>query len=231
MIWLAISLLAQPFPPAPSGRPLPPGAVEILDPIAPALARYEACVGDRLRAGIPVHLGDADGHRRMVDAAIQQCADVRRSAVAEADQALSRAPDYKDPAKRDLAIRHAFEGTEHVRRELGAMVRSGLLPGSGRPAAPAVRVPPRVMPAAVQYMKCMTAGTNSAGALADRDARRARAVALDAECRAGGLMALPKAVVGEVTSRNPAEVAALNKAMDEMGRAIIASFVGSGAPK
>jgi hypothetical protein len=44
-------------------------------------------------------------------------------------------------------------------------------------------------------------------------------------------MALPKAVVGEVTSRNPAEVAALNKAMDEMGRAIIASFVGSGAPK
>jgi hypothetical protein len=233
LMLLALALLASQVPPPPSGRVLPPDAVEILDPIAPMVARYEACLTQKFNATHPMGVGDPDAHRNAVNQAIAQCVEVRRTAVAEADRALARAPDYRNPAKRDLAIRHAFEGTEHVRRELVALLRDRLLPGMERTAAPPpnVQVPRRVMPAAMRYMSCMTDGLNAVLAL-DGDARQAKAAALDADCRATGLAALPRATIGDVTHVSPTEVAALNKAMDEMGASIIENFVGpKAAPK
>jgi hypothetical protein len=218
VILLVLSLIGLQVPPAPSGLVLPPGAVEILDPIAPAVARYEACLSQKYHEAHPGGVGDPDGHRRAVDLSIVKCSEVRREAVADAERALARAPDYKDPARRDLAIRHAFEGTEHVRRELVAMVSSGQLRGPEPSVAPVpqVRVSRRVMPAAMQYMRCMTAVTNAALRNEVASARQATITASDAECRARGLQALPQAVIGGVANHNPAEVAALNKAMDAM---------------
>jgi hypothetical protein len=228
MIALALALLAVQIPPSPSGRVLPPGAVEILDPIAPMVARYEACLAQKFGAAHPIGVRDADAHRLAVNQVIPQCAEVRRTAVAEAERALARAPDYQNRARRDAAIRHAFEGTEHVRRELVAMVRDGVLPGTERAAAPApnVQVPRRVMPAAMRYMRCMTDGMNAVLALDGRDPREAKAALLDAECRVAGRDALPKVTIGTVTSVNPAEVTALEKAMDEMRASIIKTFLG-----
>jgi len=237
MLIEALILLASQVPPPPSGRVLPPDAVEILDPIAPMVARYESCLSQKFNAAHPMGLGDPDAHRSAVNQAIAQCVEVRRTAVAEADRALARAPDYRDPARRDLAIRHAFEGTEHVRRELVALLRDRLLPGSGGPTAPAprapnVQVPRRLMPAAMSYLRCMTAGLNAVLGVRGSEARHARATALDADCRAAGLAALPRVTIGDVTRVSPSDVAALNKAMDEMGASTIENFVGpKAAPK
>jgi hypothetical protein len=224
---LLLAFLLQDVPPPPSGRPLPRDAVEILDPIAPAVGRYDDCLMDTFQARHPAGIANADAHRRAMDEAIAKCADVRRSAVAEAERKLAEAPDYKDPVRRELAIRHAFEGTERMRREFVAMSEAGVLPGQDRPPVPSVVVPEGAMPAVMDYMRCLTAGMNAAARerIADREQRRARAAGVDRDCRAHALGAVPEIFDGRVRRRNEAVMAALNAAMDGIGGSVVTSFV------
>ena len=117
ILWLAL-IAAQDVPPPPSGIPLPLGAVEILDPIAPAVARYGRCIRAEMESRGALPAIRPATYRRDVEASIAACAAVKERALAEADLALSRAPDYRDAARRQQAIRHAFDGTEHQQREL-----------------------------------------------------------------------------------------------------------------
>lgn len=205
-------------PPPPSGKPLPPGAVEILDPIANAVARYDRCITDGFRKKHPVGIDDANLHRREMAKAIAACAEVRRSAVAEAERELAKASDYSDPTKRDLAIRHAFEGTEEMRREFRAHVVAGVYDVPKLSPAPTVVVPVGTMPAVMQYVACMTAGMNVAlrERIAARQAREARASEIDSTCRAEAMKALPRITSGRIIKLDEPNRAALYKAMDQL---------------
>ena len=111
MIILSALILAA-VPPAPSGQSLPYGEVEILNPIAPAVAAYHDCLNSDLGKSGALLSPDRSRYRRGWEAAMRACANVRAESVAEAERALAQALDYQDPARRDLAIRHAFEGTD-----------------------------------------------------------------------------------------------------------------------
>lgn len=117
MILLAAILMTE-MPPPPSGQPIPYGGVEILDPIAPAVRRYSTCLREKIDIRTGGRIVDKAGHRAAAEAAIADCAAVRVLAVADAEAALSSAPDYQDPERRRAAIRHAFEGTEFQRLNL-----------------------------------------------------------------------------------------------------------------
>ncbi|HYJ53141.1 MAG TPA: hypothetical protein VEW04_08205 [Allosphingosinicella sp.] len=169
-------------PPAPSGGELPFGAVEVVDPVAPALRRYMQCVRESVDRRGGIRSDDRALHRRNVDAAILDCADVRASAVAEAEGALARAPDYADPARRDRAIRHAFEGSEQqqrampeimaqVRRERGQDVRGGT-----------VNIPPEIAAQVIPYLQCTMQRTNARLPAADQEAMRELRAAAIADC-------------------------------------------------
>lgn len=216
---LAIALFAAAVPPAPSGAVLPPGAVEIVDPIAPAVSRYDGCITTNFRKKHPIGIDDPARHRREMVKAIESCSAVRRAAVAEADRALAKAPDYRDAAKRDAAIRHAFEGTEEMRREFRAHVAAGVYAVPKFSPAPTVAVPPGTMPAVMHYVACVTADTNIAlrEKIAARDAREARASAIDAACRAKAVDALPRITSGRIVKLDERGLAALHKAMDQLG--------------
>jgi hypothetical protein len=124
MIVLAALLVAQ-VPPSPSGRQLPYGEVEILDPIVPAVETYSECLEQDLARSGGIMTTDRGRYRRLFQAAMGDCAEVRATAVADAERALAGAPDYQDPARRQLAIRHAFEGTDDQfrrRPEIGEQI-------------------------------------------------------------------------------------------------------------
>lgn len=129
MILLALVLMSE-IPPPPSGRALPDGEVEILDPIAPAVGTYHDCLNNDLEKSGALLSPDRDRYRRGWQSAMRACAEVRATSVAEADRALARAPDYQDAARRDLAIRHAFEGTDDWFRRrpeiMERVIREGL---------------------------------------------------------------------------------------------------------
>lgn len=116
MIAFAALLLAA-VPPPPSGKALPVGAVEILDPIAGAVSRYSRCIRESMKARGALPAIDPSTYRRDVEKSIEACATVRREAVAESDAALARAPDYRDPERRRAAIAHAFDGTDSQQRD------------------------------------------------------------------------------------------------------------------
>jgi hypothetical protein len=109
---LLMALLLVAVPPPPSGKTLPVGAVEILDPIAPAVGRYSQCLQDRMKRRGALPIVHPATYRRDVRASIRACAAVRASAVAEADAVLARSLDYRDPRRRNAAIAHAFDGTD-----------------------------------------------------------------------------------------------------------------------
>jgi hypothetical protein len=179
---LAAAQALSTVPPAPSGRELPFGAVEVADPVALPLQRYMECV----RAGIDrrggIRAEDRGRHRRNVDAAIGDCAAVRASTVAEAEAALARAPDYADPSRRALAVRHAFEGSEQqqrdmpeimarVRRERGDAVRGNT-----------VNIPPEIARQLLPYLQCTMERTNARLPAADQEAMRVIRAAAIADC-------------------------------------------------
>lgn len=118
MFWMLLLALPQDVPPPPSGRTLPVGAVEIVDPIAPMVRRFTQCIYREMRARGAMPEIRAATYRRDVDASIAACAAVKASAMAEAEAALSQAPDYRDPQRRQQAIRHAFDGTERQQRDM-----------------------------------------------------------------------------------------------------------------
>jgi hypothetical protein len=225
MIFLAFLLAAQ-VPPPPSGIALPPGAVEVLDPIAPALGRYEDCVTDAFHAKHPFGIEDPEVHRREMDKAIASCADVRRSAVAEADRELAKAPDYRDPVKRDLAIRHAFEGTEAMHRDFATLRASGVLPGQDRPPEAAVNVPGGSMPVIMNYTDCLTTAINHLlrQKQPDREARQAAATTVERDCRQRALELMPTLADGRI-QRSDAARAMLNQAMDALGGPTVKAYV------
>jgi hypothetical protein len=225
MIFLAFLLAAQ-VPPPPSGIALPPGAVEVLDPIAPALGRYEDCVTDAFHAKHPFGIEDPEVHRREMDKAIASCADVRRSAVAEADRALAKAPDYRDPVKRDLAIRHAFEGTEAMHRDFATLRASGVLPGQDRPPEAAVNVPAGSMPVIMNYNDCLTTAINHLlrQKQPDREARQSAAAAAERDCRQRALALMPTLADGRI-QRSDAARAMLNQAMDAFEGPLVKAYV------
>jgi hypothetical protein len=100
-------------PPPPSGRHLGFGEVEILDPIVPMVTDYLQCLESDLSKHGGMMTTDRMRYRALARQALRRCADLRAARMAAAEQALSQAPDYQDPARRELAIRHAFEGTDH----------------------------------------------------------------------------------------------------------------------
>jgi hypothetical protein len=224
---LLFGVLAAAVPPAPSGARLPPGAVEILDPIAVAVGRYDACLVDGFRRKHRFGIDDADRHRREMDKVIAACAPVRAVSIAEAERALAATRDYSDPVKRDLAIRHAFEGTEEMRREFRAHVEAGVYGAPKLTAPPPVVVPAGTMPAVMEYVACLSGGFNEAARerIATAEARRARADAVDAKCRADAVDALPRITSGRITKLNEAGLNALNKAMDQLGADTREAFV------
>jgi hypothetical protein len=224
---LLVLLFSAAVPPAPSGAVLPPGAVEIVDPIAPAVARYDGCITNAFDKKYPGGLIDPDAHRREMVKAIRRCSDVRRAAVAEAERSLAAAPDYRDAAKRDLAIRHAFEGTEEMRREYAAHVAAGVYKVPKFAAAPTVVVPAGTMPAVIEYLACVTAGTNAAARerIANRDARQARAQAIDAKCRSDAIRELPRITGGRITYVNETGLKALHRVMEQLSGDTIEAFV------
>jgi hypothetical protein len=225
VILLAFLLAAQ-VPPAPSGVALPPGAVEVLDPIAPALGRYEDCVTDAFHAKHPFGVEDPQTHRREMDKAIASCADVRRSAVAEADRELAKAPDYRDPAQRDLAIRHAFEGTEAMHRDFATLRASGMLPGQNRPPEAAVDVPAGSMPVIMNYSDCLTTAINHLLRQKQpvREARQSAVEAVEHGCRQRALELMPSLADGRIQRPDKAR-AMLNQAMDALGGPTVKAYV------
>jgi hypothetical protein len=112
---MALLIAMQITSPA-SASELPFGAVEIVDPIAPAVHRYEDCLIQQLKAKGALPNINPAAYRPAVEAAISYCAPVRSQALLDADAALSKAPDYKDPERRNQAIKHAFDGTDFQRR-------------------------------------------------------------------------------------------------------------------
>jgi hypothetical protein len=225
MILLAL-LLAGQVPPPPSGIALPPGAVEVLDPIGPALGRYEDCVTDAFHARHPFGIEDTQLHRREMDKAIASCAEVRRSAVAEAERELAKAPDYRDPRKRELAIRHAFEGTEAMHRDFATLRASGKLPGQDRPPEAAVDVPAGSMPVVMNYVDCVTTAINHLWRQKqpDRDARQTVAAAVEHDCRQRTLALMPPLADGRI-QRSGEALAMLNRAMDAFGGPVVRAYV------
>ncbi|MBX3560766.1 MAG: hypothetical protein KF780_03030 [Sphingomonas sp.] len=113
-----LALLIAQIPPAPSGRELQFGDVEIVDPIAPMVLRYMQCIRTSLNERGGMNTSDRPRFRRSVDSAIRACAETRTLDVVHADQALSLASDYQDAERRNLAIRHAFEGSEQQLRDM-----------------------------------------------------------------------------------------------------------------
>ena len=227
MILLSLALAAAQVPPPPSGRALPPGAVEIVDPIAPAVERYDACIKGGFAKKYPFGIEDPDQHRREMIRAIDRCASVRRSALEEAERELARAPDYRDSARRQMAIRHAFEGTEEMRREFRAHAAAGAYARPNVPALPAIVVPAGTMPAVMEYVGCMSAGLNAAAKerIGERAARQEKASTLDAQCRPKAVDALPRITQGRITRLNEVGLAALNKAMDQMSEPVVQAYV------
>jgi hypothetical protein len=176
------ALLAALVPPAPSGRELPFGAVEVVNPVAPALGRYMECVREGIDRRGGNRSDDSARHRRNVDGAIADCTTVRAAAVAEAEAALAQSPDYSDPARRVLAIRHAFEGSEQqqrmmpeiltqVARERGDAVRGGT-----------VNIPPEIAREIFPYLECTMQRTSARLPASDREEMRAIRAAAIADC-------------------------------------------------
>ncbi len=227
MILLSLALGAAQVPPAPSGIALPPGAVEIVDPIADAVGRYDRCISDGFHAKHPVGISDPARHRREMVKAIERCTEVRRDAVAEAERALSVAPDYRDPVKREAAIRHAFEGTQEMRREFAAHAAAGDYTTPTTVTAPEVRVPEGTMPAVARYLGCFSNGLNRAlrEKITSREAREERAAAIDTACREDAVKALPRFSHGRITSLNGRALTGFHKAMDQLGASIREGFV------
>jgi hypothetical protein len=121
MILLIALSLAQ-VPPPPSGRVLDFGDVEIVEPIAPMVQLYSRCLRRQLDQRGGMNMSDRARYRRSVDAAIGACAGTRDAEMAEADRALASAPDYRDPARRGIAIRHAFLGSDQQLRDMPEII-------------------------------------------------------------------------------------------------------------
>jgi hypothetical protein len=101
-----------------SARLIPFGGVEVPNPVAPALARYNECYTAEMtrRGGLPIIRPST--YRAAVEASIGACATRRAEAIIEADSALAGAPDYQDAERRRLAIARAFDGTDDQHRNL-----------------------------------------------------------------------------------------------------------------
>lgn len=80
--------------------------------------RFTDCINREMRARGAIPEIRQATYRRDVDASIAACRPVKDSAMAEAETALARAADYRDPQRRQQAIRHAFDGTERQQRDL-----------------------------------------------------------------------------------------------------------------
>jgi hypothetical protein len=178
----AVAAAALAVPPAPFGRDLPFGSVEVVDPAAPALARYMRCVREGIDRRGGIRSDDRALHRRNVDAAIADCTEIRASAVAEADAALVRAPDYADPARRSLAIRHAFEGSEQQQRDMPAIMEQERRTRSAEVRGGSVNIPPEIARQVLPYFQCTTERTSARLPASTAEALRSIRAAAIADC-------------------------------------------------
>lgn len=183
MILIAALLLAQ-APSLPSGQPIPYGGVEILDPIAPPVERYMRCIRQALDQRGGMNTSDRRRYRDAVDDSIDTCADTRRAELAEADRLLSRAPDYREPARRAAAVHRAFAGSEQQMRDMPEIMdrirreRTGAA-AEGETMAP-IDIPYQIMPAFQAYTACISDRLTGDPRFGGADAQAARQANLDA---------------------------------------------------
>jgi Holliday junction resolvase RusA-like endonuclease len=92
--------------------------VTVYDPAAAQQERYSRCVTDARKRERPAT--DAEGRVRSWRKAIASCRDVKARMMAEADAALARQSDFRDPARRSAAVAEMFDGYDRIMLRMAA---------------------------------------------------------------------------------------------------------------